>query len=633
MPPLRRNKNSQGDVARNADDQVVLAEDPAFQDPDIINPQPLRQAVRYHDLGMVHMDQQIGSYVSTDDPSCSIGGIFAKESPDCKRQSDAGNSRPMSTISTAASPLPQNSGYAESPNMTSPGLGDRRLHSVSNSPELIKEGPEDTHPPPQWPMRNSFQQRPPHDGSGGVARTPSRDHEIASQCASPAQWNQEEPETVGKNKKVFVGGVPQDVGSVELSEVFREYGPVKKAWTQKCHSSSSGDGRSSQQQHRGFGFVIFESSDSVERLLGDKKSHYVRLTSGKRVEVKHALSSNKLENRQPQNGRMKPKAKGDTRAQDDFGGREAAAASAMDRERNRPNGYPAQAFPGAGGLLSMACDAHGAPNQVSMNALCGDSAAGPPVGHMMSAGQPQYHHMQPAQPQQGYVLVAHGDGSQLSQCNSGHANMPIPQPCASLQDGRAAWMHQQGAPHHQSTAQPPQHAMMVSAAMQAPQPQRQALAPQQQQQRMQQAASQPSFQQCAGRYQPQTYQTAPMYPVPYPQAMCSAQGMMHMHQQVPVAYPHQQQQPQQSLQSAMGQPQPFQMGGIPIQHHNQQQHMQPCGQENVMLDCQRSVQTHQPDAAAGNMHLGQPSQAVAVTNPAGMIEVLSNGQAQAGPRQ
>eukprot|EP00971_Amphidinium_carterae_P006285 123749-Amphidinium_carterae.1 len=32
-------------------------------------------------------------------------------------------------------------------------------------------------------------------------------------------------------------------------------------------------------------------------LLGDKKSHYVRLTSGKRVEVKHALSSNKLENR------------------------------------------------------------------------------------------------------------------------------------------------------------------------------------------------------------------------------------------------------------------------------------------------------------------------------------------------
>jgi len=58
-------------------------------------------------------------------------------------------------------------------------------------------------------------------------------------------------------KKVFVGGIGQDTTDAHLREYFSKYGLVHTAsvMTDKVTGNS-----------RGFGFVVFESSDSVDML-------------------------------------------------------------------------------------------------------------------------------------------------------------------------------------------------------------------------------------------------------------------------------------------------------------------------------------------------------------------------------
>jgi len=58
-------------------------------------------------------------------------------------------------------------------------------------------------------------------------------------------------------KKVFVGGISQDTRDEHLREYFSQYGTVQTAsvMTDKMTGNS-----------RGFGFVVFESADSVEQL-------------------------------------------------------------------------------------------------------------------------------------------------------------------------------------------------------------------------------------------------------------------------------------------------------------------------------------------------------------------------------
>ncbi|KAG8384868.1 hypothetical protein BUALT_Bualt04G0163100 [Buddleja alternifolia] len=79
-----------------------------------------------------------------------------------------------------------------------------------------------------------------------------------------------------KTKKIFVGGIPTTVDEDEFRNFFSSFGEVKELQIMKDHST----GRS-----RGFGFVTFESEQSVDDLLANGN----RLDfAGTQVEIKKA---------------------------------------------------------------------------------------------------------------------------------------------------------------------------------------------------------------------------------------------------------------------------------------------------------------------------------------------------------
>ncbi len=74
--------------------------------------------------------------------------------------------------------------------------------------------------------------------------------------------------------KIFVGGLPPDVGDADFAEYFGKFGPVKDAIVMVDRNTNSS---------RGFGFITFEQEESVTAVL--KLPHELR---GKPVEVKRA---------------------------------------------------------------------------------------------------------------------------------------------------------------------------------------------------------------------------------------------------------------------------------------------------------------------------------------------------------
>lgn len=99
---------------------------------------------------------------------------------------------------------------------------------------------------------------------------------------------------MAQDRKVFVGGVPQDLTQDDLYAIFSEYAGVKKAWLQKCRNADESTNSCPPQSHRGFGFVIFHDAAAIDELLGQAPSRFVMLRSGAKLEVKRALSSNKM---------------------------------------------------------------------------------------------------------------------------------------------------------------------------------------------------------------------------------------------------------------------------------------------------------------------------------------------------
>ncbi|KAK6914742.1 RNA recognition motif domain [Dillenia turbinata] len=85
---------------------------------------------------------------------------------------------------------------------------------------------------------------------------------------------------VSKTKKIFVGGIPPSFTEVclahELREYFSSYGNVVEHQIMLDHKT----GRS-----RGFGFVTFETEDTVEKVFLEGKIHEL---GGKQVEIKKA---------------------------------------------------------------------------------------------------------------------------------------------------------------------------------------------------------------------------------------------------------------------------------------------------------------------------------------------------------
>ncbi|XP_059294215.1 heterogeneous nuclear ribonucleoprotein 1 [Lycium ferocissimum] len=79
-----------------------------------------------------------------------------------------------------------------------------------------------------------------------------------------------------KTKKIFVGGIPTTISEDEFSEFFSKFGEVKEHQIMRDHST----GRS-----RGFGFITFETENSVEDILANGN----RLDfAGTQVEIKKA---------------------------------------------------------------------------------------------------------------------------------------------------------------------------------------------------------------------------------------------------------------------------------------------------------------------------------------------------------
>ena len=80
-----------------------------------------------------------------------------------------------------------------------------------------------------------------------------------------------------EDKKIFVGGLPLDVKSEKVREYFSHFGPVTNVDV-KMHSSGRG---------RGFGFVTFEDSESVEKAIAMETHKIMNCKVGiKKAEVK-----------------------------------------------------------------------------------------------------------------------------------------------------------------------------------------------------------------------------------------------------------------------------------------------------------------------------------------------------------
>ncbi|CAH8358647.1 unnamed protein product [Eruca vesicaria subsp. sativa] len=110
-----------------------------------------------------------------------------------------------------------------------------------------------------------------------VKRAMSREEQ--SPGGRPGSFNASRSFDSGANvrtKKIFVGGLPPALTSDEFRAYFETYGPVSDAVIMIDQAT---------QRPRGFGFVSFDSEDSVDLVL-HKTFHDM---NGKQVEVKRAL--------------------------------------------------------------------------------------------------------------------------------------------------------------------------------------------------------------------------------------------------------------------------------------------------------------------------------------------------------
>jgi len=105
-----------------------------------------------------------------------------------------------------------------------------------------------------------------------------------------------------RTKKIFVGGLPHELTETEFVEYFTKYGVVTHSQIMKDRESG---------KPRGFGFITFDSEDSVEKVLENMKEHKLM---GKWVECKKATptttsTKNPTSGAVPTNGvsPMKPK--------------------------------------------------------------------------------------------------------------------------------------------------------------------------------------------------------------------------------------------------------------------------------------------------------------------------------------
>uniref|UniRef100_A0A3Q2US19 Heteroous nuclear ribonucleoprotein A0 n=1 Tax=Haplochromis burtoni TaxID=8153 RepID=A0A3Q2US19_HAPBU len=97
-----------------------------------------------------------------------------------------------------------------------------------------------------------------------------------------AREDANKPEALAKVKKIFVGGLKDDIEEQHLTEYFSQYGQVEKS--EVISEKETG-------KKRGFGFVYFTDHDSADKAVV-VKFHTVK---GHKVEVKKALTKQEMQ--------------------------------------------------------------------------------------------------------------------------------------------------------------------------------------------------------------------------------------------------------------------------------------------------------------------------------------------------
>ena len=90
------------------------------------------------------------------------------------------------------------------------------------------------------------------------------------------------PEALAKVKKIFIGGLKDDIEEDHLRDCFSQFGAVEKA--EVITDKETG-------KKRGFGFVYFEDNDSADKAVVLK----FHMINGHKVEVKKALTKQEMQ--------------------------------------------------------------------------------------------------------------------------------------------------------------------------------------------------------------------------------------------------------------------------------------------------------------------------------------------------
>ncbi|XP_016332573.1 heterogeneous nuclear ribonucleoprotein A0-like [Sinocyclocheilus anshuiensis] len=116
------------------------------------------------------------------------------------------------------------------------------------------------------------------------------------------------PEALAKVKKIFVGGLKEDIEENTLTEYFSQFGMIEKS--EVITDKDTG-------KKRGFGFVHFEDNDSADKAVVLK----FHMINGHKVEVKKALTKQEIQaSGGARGGRGRGGVRGMGRNQNGFGG-------------------------------------------------------------------------------------------------------------------------------------------------------------------------------------------------------------------------------------------------------------------------------------------------------------------------
>eukprot|EP00359_Climacostomum_virens_P001324 CAMPEP_0204899112 /NCGR_PEP_ID=MMETSP1397-20131031/1666_1 /ASSEMBLY_ACC=CAM_ASM_000891 /TAXON_ID=49980 /ORGANISM="Climacostomum Climacostomum virens, Strain Stock W-24" /LENGTH=159 /DNA_ID=CAMNT_0052067029 /DNA_START=372 /DNA_END=851 /DNA_ORIENTATION=+ len=105
---------------------------------------------------------------------------------------------------------------------------------------------------------------------------------VDCKSAVPRESMAQKPFPQQSSKKMFVGGLPQDITEAEFKEFFGQYGEIEDSVV--IYDRETG-------RARGFGFVTFARQESLDACISQPGKHIIR---GKWVEVKRATPKEQM---------------------------------------------------------------------------------------------------------------------------------------------------------------------------------------------------------------------------------------------------------------------------------------------------------------------------------------------------